>query len=52
MRFRLAPETAPIEPQLIQQLWAQHDLAILTSLSTVDVNHHPLAVDVSHFQLG
>src|SRR4051795_1896327 len=50
-RLRLPPEAAPVQPQLIQQFRAQHDLAVLMSLSSLDVDHHPLAVDVADFQM-
>ena len=36
--------------ELIQQLRAQHDIAIFTSLSALDVDHHPFAIDVSDLQ--
>ena len=50
--LRLAPETSPVDPQLLEQLRAEHDIAVLAALALVDVNHHPLAVDVADLQAG
>ena len=49
---RLAPEAAPVDAQRIEQLRAEHDIAVLGSLASPDMNHHPLAVDVSDLQVG
>ena len=32
--------------------WAQHDVAVLAPLAAVDMNDHPLAVDVADLQGG
>src|SRR6266567_7816638 len=48
----LAPESAPVRAQFFQQLGAEHDVAVLAALALVDVNHHPLAVDVADLQAG
>src|ERR1035438_2528185 len=50
--LRLAPESAPVSAQRIEQLWAEHYIAVLASLALPDVNHHPLAVDVADLQVG
>src|ERR1035438_3612485 len=50
--LRLAPEAAPIDAQLFEQLGAEHDIAVLAALSFPDMNHHALAVDVAHLQVG
>jgi len=31
--------------------WAEHHISVSASLATLDVNHHPLAVDVADFQV-
>jgi len=46
----LAPEAAPVGAQLFEQLRTEHDVAILAALAFVDVNHHPLAVDVADLE--
>jgi hypothetical protein len=48
---RLATESTPVRAQCIEQLGAEHDIAIFASLATLDVNDHPLAVDVADFQV-
>src|ERR1700692_4314890 len=48
----LAPESAPVSAQRIEQLRAEHDISVLASLALPDVNHHPLAVDVADLQVG
>src|ERR1700758_1491272 len=50
--LRLASEAAPVDAQRIEQLRAEHDIAVLGSLASPDMNHHPLAVDVSDLQVG
>src|SRR5450631_4124658 len=50
--LRLAPESAPVSAQRIEQLRAEHYIAVLASLALPDVNHHPLAVDVADLQVG
>src|SRR5215467_10601729 len=45
-RFWLPPETAPVSPEFIQELGAQHDLAIFASLSDFDVDDHMLPNDI------
>ena len=48
----LAPQAVPMSTQFIEQLGAEHDIAIGASLAALDVNHHPVAVDVADFQTG
>src|ERR1035437_9519063 len=50
--LRLAPESAPVSAQRIEQLRAEHYIAVLAALAFPDVNHHPLAVDVADLQVG
>src|SRR5271170_2226543 len=50
--LRLAPESAPVSAQCLEQLGAEHDIAVLAALALPDMNHHPLAVDVAHLQVG
>src|ERR1035437_4498725 len=50
--LRLTPESAPVSAQRIEQLRAEHYIAVLASLALPDVNHHPLAVDVADLQVG
>src|ERR1019366_3983175 len=50
--LRLAPEAAPVSAQLFEQLRTEHDIAVLAALALVDMNHHPLAVDVADLQAG
>src|SRR5471032_3078431 len=47
---RLATKTAPVQAQSVQQLGAEHDIAILASLTAADMNHHSLAVDIADLQ--
>src|SRR5580658_5851136 len=48
----LAPEAAPVDAQLFEQLRAEHDIAVLAALALPDMNDHPLAVDVADLQVG
>ena len=50
--LRLAPQPAPVVTQFIEQLGAEHDIAVLAALALPDMNHHPLAVDVADLQVG
>jgi hypothetical protein len=49
---RLAPQSAPVSAQFFEQLRAKHHIAILAALAFSDMNHHPLAVDVTDLQVG
>ena len=46
----LAPKPAPVDAQRIEQLRAEHDIAVLASLASADMNDHPLAVDIADLQ--
>jgi len=48
----LAPEAAPIGAKFLEQLRAEHDIAVLTALALADMDNHPLAVDVTDLQMG
>jgi hypothetical protein len=48
-RFFLQP--LPVLAQFVEQLGAEHHVAILASLAASYVNHHALAVDVCKFQV-
>ena len=43
-----APEPAPVDAEGSEQLGAEHDIAILASLASPDMDKHPLTVDVAH----
>src|SRR5271166_5381843 len=47
---RLALESSPILAQCIQQLGAEHDVTILASLAPLDVDDHPLAINIADLQ--
>ena len=42
-----APWPAPVEAQCIEQLRAEHDIAVLAALTSSDMYDHPLAVDIA-----
>src|SRR5258708_8128746 len=44
-------QAAPVLAQFLEQFWAEHDISVSASLATLNVNHHPLAVDVANFQV-
>src|SRR6266851_8913734 len=46
----LVPEPAPIDAQRIEQLRAEHDIAVLASLASPNMNDHPLAVDIADLE--
>ena len=50
--LRLAPESTPVGAQRIEQLRAEHAIAVLAALALPDMNHHPLAVDVADLRLA
>ena len=47
----LALQPAPVDAQCIEQLRAEHDIAVLASLASPDMNDHPLAVDIADLQV-
>src|ERR1035438_3133618 len=50
--LRFAAEAAPVDTQRFEQLRAEHDISVLSSLALPSMNHHPLAVDVADPQVG
>ncbi len=48
---RLATKSTPVIAKCIEQSLTQHHIAIAVPLTTMDVNHHPLAVDVTDLQM-
>src|SRR6202034_406251 len=48
----LAAETSPVDAQLLEQFRAEHDIAVLAALALPDMDHHPLAVDVTDLQVS
>ena len=47
----LAPQSAPVDAQFLEQLRAEHDIAVLASLAAPDMDDHPLAVDIADLQV-
>src|SRR6266478_1572923 len=47
----LAPKPAPVDAKGIEQLRAEHEIAILASLASPNMNDHPLAVDVADLEV-
>jgi len=41
-----------VRAQFLEQDWAEHQVAILTTLAALDVDHHALAVHVTDLQAG
>ena len=37
--------------QFFEQLGAEHDIAVFAALSSADMNHHALAVDIADLQV-
>src|SRR6202453_2398353 len=50
--LRLSPETSPVDAKFLQQRGAEHDIAVLAALALSDMDHHPLAVDVTDLQVS
>src|SRR5271165_7550405 len=48
---RLASQPAPIAAQCLKELGAEHDIAVLATLASPDVNDHALAVDIADLQM-
>lgn len=46
-----APQSAPIIAKRSEQLRTQHDVAVAIALATMNLDRHPLAVDVADFQM-
>src|SRR5579864_3284951 len=49
--LRFSSQTAPMLPECLQQLGAEHEVAVLATLSALYVNHHSLAVNVANLQM-
>lgn len=47
----LALQPAPVDAQSIEQLGAEHDIAVFTSLASPDMNDHAPAVDIADLQV-
>jgi hypothetical protein len=47
----LALQPAPVDAKGIEQLRAEHDIAVLASLPAPDMNDHPLAVDIADLEV-
>jgi hypothetical protein len=46
----LAPQPGPVDAKSIEQLRAEHDIAVLASLASPHRNDHPLAIDIADLQ--
>src|ERR1700730_8771226 len=47
----LAFQPAPVDTQSIEKLGAEHDITVLASLASPDMNDHALAVDIADLQV-
>src|SRR6266849_1727030 len=47
----LSRQAAPVLAQFLQQFSAEHHISVNASLAALNVNDHPLAVDVTDFQV-
>src|SRR5713101_5556586 len=45
-----SPQSVPVPPEFVEQLGAEQHIAVFAAFTALDVNHHALAVDVTHFQ--
>src|SRR5467141_1601946 len=46
-----SPQPTPVLAQFFEQLGAEHDIAVFAALSSADMNHHALAVDIADLQV-
>ena len=46
-----SPQATPVLAQFVEQLRAEHDIAVLAAFSSADMNHHALAVDIADLQV-
>jgi len=46
-----SPQPMTVLAQLFEQLGAEHDIAVFAALSSADMNHHALAVDIADLQV-
>ena len=47
----LALQPAPVDAQRLEQLRAEHDIAVLASLASPDMDDHAMAVDIADLQV-
>ena len=48
---RLSPQAVPVLTELVEQLGAEHHMAVFAPLATLNVKDHTLAVDIPDFQV-
>src|SRR5260370_2933172 len=46
----LSVQSAPVLPELVEQLWTEQHIPISAAFAALDVNHHALTRDVAYFQ--
>src|SRR6201984_239688 len=46
-----SPQPTPVLAQFFEQLGAEHDIAVFATLSSADMDHHALAVDIADLQV-
>src|SRR5258708_10322802 len=46
-----SPQPTPVLTQFFEQLGAEQDIAVFAALSSADMNHHALAVDIADLQV-
>jgi hypothetical protein len=46
-----SPQPMPVLAQFFEQLGTEQDIAVFAALSSADMNHHALAVDIADFQV-
>src|SRR5712664_4313762 len=47
---RFSSQPLPVLPEFVEQLCAEQHIAVFAAFTALDVDHHALAVDVTHFQ--
>jgi hypothetical protein len=47
-----SPRPMPVLAQFFEQLGAEQNIAVFAALSSADMNHHALAVDIADLQVG
>jgi len=45
-------EAAPVIPERVEQLRAEHDVPVFASFAALNVDHHSRAVDIADFQMS
>jgi len=43
-------QSVPVSPEFVEQLGAEQHIAVFAPFAALDVNHHALVVDVTHFE--